>query len=143
MSIIYYWYYWKGSDRNWPNVYYSSFLKSTFVFSNPFILMKSAYSKYGHLIAEITGIASLNTNSFLRNIGIALLSAICLYAVNRSFVYLSHSPVSIFTSIYLNFREFQSLAITSNWTIPEYIFYFIVNSALRSLKSLKFVNYVN
>lgn len=94
-------------------------------------------------MAEITGIASLKTNSFFRKIGMALLSAICRYAVNKSFVYLSHSAVNTFTSIYLNFREFQSFAIASSWTIPEYIFYLMVNKVLRSLKSLKLVNYVN
>lgn len=69
-------------------------------------------------MAEITGIASLKTKSFFLKIGMALLSEICLYAVTKSFEYLSHSFVSTLTSIYLNFLEFQSRAIKSNCTIP-------------------------
>ena len=94
-------------------------------------------------MAEITGIASLNTNNFFLNIGIALLSEICLSAVTKSFAYLSHSLVKVFTSISLNFREFQSWASTSSWTIPENIFYFIVNWVFSSRKSLKFVKSVS
>ena len=75
--------------------------------------------------------------------GIALLSEICLYAVIKSFAYLSHSAVNSFTSIYLNFLEFQSWANASNWIIPEYIFYFIVNCDFIYRKSLKLVNYVS
>jgi hypothetical protein len=65
-------------------------------------------------MADITGIASLNTNSFFLKIGIALLSEICLYAVTKSFAYLSHSLVKAFTSISLNLRVFQSWARTSS-----------------------------
>ena len=54
------------------------------------ILLKSVSYKYGHRIAEITGMASLNTYNFFLNIGIALLSDICLYAVIKSFVNISH-----------------------------------------------------
>lgn len=117
-------------------------MKSTVVFKKLLIFVKSASYKYGHLNAEITGIASLNTNSFLRNIGIALLSEICLSAVSKSFVYLSHSLVNCLTSICLNFCEFQYSAILSNCIIPEYIFYLIVKNVFKSLKSLKLVNYV-
>jgi hypothetical protein len=94
-------------------------------------------------MAEITGIASLKTYNFFLNIGMALLSDICLYAASKSLVYLSHYDVKVLTSIYLNLREFQSCAKTSSKTMPEYIFYFIVNSAFRSLKFLKFVNSVS
>jgi hypothetical protein len=72
------------------------------------ILLKSFSYKYGHRIADMSGIASLKTNNFFLKMGIALLSEICLYAVIKSFAYLSHSAVNSFTSIYLNFLEFQS-----------------------------------
>lgn len=104
--------------------------------------MKSVGSKYGHLRADITGIASLNMNNLFLNIGIALLSGICLSAVNKSLLYTSHKEVNYFTLISLNNFAFHSFKRFYSYMAPVKILSLAVYSVFNSLNSLKFVYYV-
>lgn len=139
--MIYSWTYWKGSCKNWPNVSYWLFYSFIVYehFRSVSIFTKSLGYKYAHLSADITGMASLNANSCLLNAGMALLSGVVLSANSKSFMYLSHTTLSSFTSNFISFISFHSNPYFCKSIIPLKIFCFVVNSCFTSRKYLKFV----